>query len=202
MPKIAIIDYGVGNLRSVENGLKRAGAETIITHSSEEIAESDALILPGVGAFMPAAKTLQAIKKDVLDFVKEGKPLLGVCLGMQLLLSRSYEGGVTEGLDLFEGEVVPLPATIKSPQMGWNTLEIVKNNALLTGIEDGVYVYFVHSYVPRPKDNRSVMAYTDYGGKFPSVMASGNIYATQFHPEKSSTTGLRILSNFVDTITR
>jgi len=202
MPKIAVIDYGVGNLRSVENGLKRAGAETIITHSSKEIAESDALILPGVGAFMPAAKTLQAIKKDVLDFVEEGKPLLGICLGMQLLLSRSYEGGVTEGLDLFEGEVISLPATIKSPQMGWNTLEIVKDNALLRGIEDGAYVYFVHSYVPRPKDNRIVIAYTDYGGKFPSVMASSNIYATQFHPEKSSTTGLRILRNFVDTITR
>jgi len=202
VPKIAIVDYGVGNLRSVKNGLERAGAETTITHSPREIANSDALILPGVGAFIPAVKNLQPIKREVLNLVGEGKPLLGICLGMQLLFSRSYEGGVTEGLNFFEGEIVPLPNTVKTPHMGWNALEIVKDNLLLSGIEDGAYVYFVHSYVPKVKDTRDVVAYTDYGVRFPSVIASGNVYATQFHPEKSSDNGLRILKNFVEIVKR
>lgn len=202
VPTIAIIDYGVGNLRSVKNGLERAGADSIITHSPEEIAKSDALILPGVGAFIPAVKNLQSIKREVLGFAEEGKPLLGICLGMQLLFSKSYEGGVAEGLSFFEGEIVPLPETVKSPHMGWNTLEITKDSSLLKGIKNGAYVYFVHSYIPKPKDNMHVVAYTDYGVRFPSVIASGNIYATQFHPEKSSDNGLKILKNFVNIVKR
>jgi len=196
------VNYGVGNLRSISKGLEKSGANVEITHSAEDLRNSDAIVLPGVGAFAPAVKNMSSIADVVAEAMKNGKPMLGVCLGLQLLFTRSSEGGSVRGLDFVSGEVVKLPDNVKTPQMGWNTLNIVQSHPLLEGVKDSSYVYFVHSYYPQPSDPEVIVATTEYGVRFPSMVAKKNLFATQFHPEKSSKTGLTILKNFVRVVKR
>ena len=199
---MAVVNYGVGNLRSIRRGLERSGAQVHITHSPNDLRKSDAIVLPGVGAFAPAVKNLVPITDVLNAAMEDGKPILGVCLGLQLLFTRSNEGGSIQGLDFISGDIVKLPENVKTPQMGWNTLNIVQSHPLLEGVKDGSYVYFVHSYYPQPSDPQVIVATTEYGVRFPSLVAKNNLFATQFHPEKSSKTGLVILKNFVRIVKR
>jgi glutamine amidotransferase len=194
---VAVVNYGVGNLRSIKRGLEKSGANVEITHSPTDLRSFDALVLPGVGAFAPAVKNIAPMADVVAEAMKNGKPILGVCLGLQLLFTRSSEGGSIRGLDFISGNIVKLPENVKTPQMGWNTLNIVQFHPLLEGVKDGSYVYFVHSYYPQPSDPDVIVATTEYGIRFPSLVAKKNLFATQFHPEKSSKTGLIMLKNFV-----
>ena len=196
MPTAAIINYEVGNLFSIECGLKKVGFHTEIVSSPSQLKNKDAVVLPGVGSFSAAVNQLEPYRLKILDLVKSGTPLLGVCLGMQLFFSSSEEG-TGKGLDLFGGRVVGLPRSVKIPHMGWNTLRIVNENGLLEGIEDESFLYFVHSYFPIPADKDIVVADTAYGTTFASVVAENNVFGTQFHPEKSGEKGLAILANFV-----
>ena len=199
---MAVVNYGVGNLRNITRGLEKSGAAVEITHNPTNLRRSDAIVLPGVGAFAPAVKNMAPIADVVAEAMKSGKPILGVCLGLQLLFTRSSEGGSVNGLDFISGDIVKLPGTVKTPQMGWNTLNIVQSHPLLEGVKDGSYVYFVHSYYPQPSDQQVIVATTEYGVRFPSMVAKKNLFATQFHPEKSSKTGLTILKNFVRIVKR
>jgi glutamine amidotransferase len=199
---VAVVNYGVGNLRSIKRGLEKSGAAVEITHNPTSLRGSDAIVLPGVGAFAPAVKNMAPIADVVADAMEEGKPIFGVCLGLQLLFTRSSEGGSVKGLGFLSGDIVKLPETVKAPQMGWNTLNIVQAHPLLDGVKDGSYVYFVHSYYPQPTDPDVIVATTEYGVRFPSMVAKKNLFATQFHPEKSSKTGLTILKNFVRVVKR
>jgi len=199
---VAVVNYGVGNLRSIRRGLEKSGAAVTITHSPTDLRSSDAIVLPGVGAFAPAVKNMASIADVVAEAMKNGTPILGVCLGLQLLFTRSSEGGSVKGLDFISGDVVKLPDTVKTPQMGWNTLNIVQSHPLLEGVKDGSYVYFVHSYYPQPTDTDVIVATTEYGVMFASMVAKKNLFATQFHPEKSSKTGLTMLKNFVKIVKR
>ncbi len=194
---MAVVNYGVGNLRSIRKGLEKSGATVQITHNPKDLRSSDAIVLPGVGAFAPAVKNMAPITDVVAEAMKNGTPILGVCLGLQLLFTRSSEGGSVRGLDFISGEVVKLPESLKIPQMGWNTINFANSHPLLEGIKDHSYVYFVHSYYPQPTDPKVIVATTEYGVRFASMVAKKNIFATQFHPEKSSKTGLTILKNFV-----
>ena len=196
------MNYGVGNLRSIRRGLEKSGAAVKITHSPTDLLSSDAIVLPGVGAFAPAVKNMAPIADVVVEAMKNGKTILGVCLGLQLLFTESSEGGSVKGLDFISGEIVKLPDTMKTPQMGWNTLNIEQSHPLLDGVKDGSYVYFVHSYYPKPIDSGVVLATTEYGVRFASMIAKKNLLATQFHPEKSSKTGLTMLKNFVRIVKR
>lgn len=195
-PKIAILDYGVGNLRSVERGLARCGAAAVITGDAGVIESSDALVLPGVGAFCDATKQLKKFEKILK---KNEKPLLGICLGMQLLFTESEEDGLHRGLNLMQGRVVKLPKSVKIPQMGWNSISVKRKSALLKGIKDGEYFYFVHSYYAAPEED-VITATAEYGVKFAAVVEKSNLYATQFHPEKSGKAGLRMLKNFIEIV--
>jgi glutamine amidotransferase len=198
LPQVAVVNYGVGNLRSVKKGLEKSGAKVLITNNPRKLIESDAIVLPGVGAFAPAVKNLVPLSDALKQTVKDGKPLFGICLGLQLFFTESSEGGSsTSGLDFISGNVVKLPDNVKTPQMGWNTIDIVKSHPMLEGVPDRSYVYFVHTYVPKPSERNVIVATTEYGVKFPSIVAKQNLFATQFHPEKSSKTGLTILENFV-----
>ena len=198
---IGIIDYGVGNLFSLCSSCKAIGQEAFVSGDASELAKADRLILPGVGAFEDAAKKLR--DSGMADFVRqqaaEGKPLLGICLGMQLLFERSYEYGCHEGLGLLKGQVVPmegkLPAELKIPHMGWNALE-VKGGKLLSGM-NGQYVYFVHSFFAENCDD-SLSAVTQYGIPITAAVEKGNVYGCQFHPEKSGNVGLTILRKFAE----
>ena len=199
---MAVVNYGVGNLRSIRRGLEKSGADVKITHSPTDLLSSDAIVLPGVGAFAPAVQNMTPIADVVAEAMKNGKPILGVCLGLQLLFTRSSEGGSVKGLDFISGDIVKLPDAVKTPQMGWNTLNIEQSHPMLDGVKDGSYVYFVHSYYPKPIDSDVVVATTEYGVRFASMVAKRNLLATQFHPEKSSKTGLMMLKNFVRIVKR
>ncbi len=201
MPQAVIFDYGVGNLLSLKTALEKVGLETIIGESTRELEDADAIALPGVGAFTAAASKLGSIKEKVLTKVKEGTPLIGICLGLQLFFEKSEEGP-GKGLALFKGKTVRLPNTVKVPHMGWNTLNLVKQNELFDGVKDGSYVYFVHSLYPIPDSKSIVCTETEYGICFTSTIASKNIYGTQFHPEKSGDIGLTILKNFAKAVVR
>lgn len=198
---IAVVDYGVGNLFSLSASLDYVGFDTKITSVEEEIRKADKIILPGVGAFKPAMdRLLQSGLKEVIDEeVKNGKPLLGICLGMQLLFERSHEYGIHEGLGYIKGEVIGMEGRVrpetKVPQMGWNRLNIKKDNPILKYIKDGEYVYFVHSYFASGCDS-AIVASVDYDVTVPAVVNCNNVYGTQFHPEKSSMTGLGLLKAF------
>ncbi len=201
MAKAVIFDYGVGNLLSLKTALEKAGFTASIGTSAKDLAKADAIALPGVGSFTAASSKLDAVKETLQTKVKEGTPLLGICLGLQLFFEESEEGpGV--GLAFFKGRNVQLPSTVKVPHMGWNTLNIVRQNELLEGIAEGTYVYFVHSLYPVPKDQSIICTTTKYGTTFTSAVASKNIYGTQFHPEKSGDVGLKILKNFAKTVVK
>lgn len=198
---IGIIDYGVGNLFSLKSSFNAVGVETFVSGDASRLAEADGLVLPGVGAFSDAAQKLRESALD--DFVrrqaKQGVPLLGICLGMQLLFERSCEYGEHEGLGLLKGQVVPmaqkLPAEYKVPHMGWNSLRLHKDSKLFRNTKDGAYVYFVHSYFATGCED-SLAAVTDYGIPITAAVEKGNIFGCQFHPEKSGKVGLDILKSF------
>ena len=201
MAKAVIFDYGVGNLLSLKTALEKAGFSVTIGINSADLADADAIALPGVGSFTASLERLDTVKETLRKKVSEGTPILGICLGMQLFFESSEEGPGA-GLSFFEGRVVQLPRTVKVPHMGWNTLNIVQPNELLEGIAEGTYVYFVHSLYPAPKDPSIVVTRTDYGTTFTSAVAKANIYGTQFHPEKSGDVGLKILKNFQKIVVR
>ncbi|MBC8446824.1 MAG: imidazole glycerol phosphate synthase subunit HisH [Chloroflexi bacterium] len=213
---IAIVDYGMGNLRSVEKAVERVGGQAVITAEPEMLQAAQGMILPGVGAFGDAMQNLRArrLVKPLLRQITAGKPFLGICLGMQLLFEESEEMGHHQGLGLLRGQVVRLPsaplrpcspaplppcspAPLRVPHTGWNQLHIRQESPLLTGVTDGSYAYFVHSYYVAPADEAIVLATTDYGRDYASVVARGNLFGVQFHPEKSQEVGLRMLRNFV-----
>ncbi len=197
---IAIIDYQMGNLRSVQKGFEKVGHEAVITSDHAVLERADKVVLPGVGAFGDAIAELKRreLVEPVRQAVNSGKPFLGICLGLQLLFDVSYEGGVHEGLGIMPGEVVrfDLQAEFKVPHIGWNQLNFRQPSPLIAGLDDGVYCYFVHSYHVVPKDREVIAAETDYGGPFCSMIRRENLFATQFHPEKSQRDGLHMLANF------
>ena len=202
--EITVVDYGLGNLRSVTRGLERAGATVEITDDPGALSAADGVVLPGVGAFGEGMDNAGPFREALVEEAEAGTPLFGICLGMQMLLTTSeeakYDGeGDAEGLDLIPGTNLRFPDSVKVPQMGWNELDVQRDHPLVEGI-DGEYAYFVHSYYADPEDDDTVVATTDYGVEFPSIVANeaGNVFGTQFHPEKSGETGLRILRNFVD----
>ena len=191
---IAIIDYGSGNLRSISNAFRRIGADALVTSSSKTMDEADAIVLPGVGAFGSAMEKLEESRETILENIGEGKPFLGICLGLQVLLNESQESPGVRGLGLVPGRVLRIPPGNKVPHMGWNQLIIKRDSQLLDGVDDE-YFYFVHSYHAEPEGD-VVSATTDYGIEMTAVIEKDNIHATQFHPEKSGEAGLDILRNF------
>jgi glutamine amidotransferase len=201
MAKAVILDYGVGNLLSLKIALEQTGLSVTIGTTSADLADADAIALPGVGSFTASLEKLGTVKDTLEQKMSEGTPILGICLGMQLFFEASEEGP-GDGLSFFQGKVVQLPRTVKVPHMGWNTLNIVRPNELLDGIAEGTYVYFVHSLYPNPADKSIVLTRTEYGTTFTSTIAKGNIYGTQFHPEKSGDIGLKILKNFARAVVR
>jgi len=220
---IAIIDYGMANLRSVEKALARVGGSPVITGDPEVIARAERVVLPGVGAFCACMSNLNArgLNQAVVQAIHSGKPFLGICVGLQMLFDTSSEMGLNTGLSLLPGRVVKFfeeqPPTqpvisenlgarlassecdreLKVPHMGWNVLDVKKESQILCGLEAGSRVYFVHSYYPIPSDPSIISGVSDYGGEFCCAVESGNIAATQFHPEKSGAIGLQILRNFL-----
>ena len=199
---IQIIDYGMGNLRSVQKALQHVGAEAEVVRNPAELNESHKLILPGVGAVRDAMAHLNDAgwTEPIVNHVRSGRPLLGICLGMQLLFDASDEGGDVPCLGLLKGRVVRFNVSdpaIKVPHMGWNGLSVARPDCpLLNGLEDGCEVYFVHSYFAMPTDQNIIVATTDHGGEFCAVVQQDNLLATQFHPEKSQANGLKMLENF------
>jgi glutamine amidotransferase len=199
-PRVGICDYGVGNLRSVERALVAGGAQAVVSADPSELAECDGLVLPGVGAFAVAAMALRerGIDSAVAEMVQRGHPILGICLGFQLLFSHSDEGAGGAGLGLLPGRVRRIdPGRGKVPHMGWNRLALTRSSALLGGLAGGEHVYFVHSYTAIPDDAQDVVATTDHGGDIVAAVERGSISGTQFHPEKSGSAGLRVYANFV-----
>lgn len=201
---IAIVDYGVGNLFSLKSSFDAINENAVVTSDAETIKKSDKIILPGVGAFSDAAKKLEdtGLGKLIVDEAKNGKPILGICLGMQLLFKKSYEFGEFDGLGLLDGEIVPMagiiPENLKIPHIGWNSLEFKKpSSKLFKYIKNGDFVYFVHSFYAA-KCDLSISAVTDYGMPITASVESGNIYGCQFHPEKSGNIGLNILKAFCE----
>jgi len=196
--KVAIIDYGVGNLRSVEKAFAATGCKAIISDDESVLRAAQKLVLPGVGAFAACMKALN--ERGFVSLVHEralaGTPLLGVCVGMQLLFDESDEFGSTRGLGLLRGSVQRFGNELVVPQVGWNRIHQKQRHALFEEIEDGAFCYFVHSFYCQPRDEKVVAGETDYGGRYASVVAQGNICGVQFHPEKSQEVGLRMLKNF------
>ncbi len=227
---IAIIDYGMGNLRSVEKGFLKVGVDVTVTHKPDDVEKAKGIVLPGVGAFKDCMRELTNLEliDPVVDAIKQGKPYLGICLGLQVLFSESEEFGRCRGLDIFRGKVVKFEfgvksqesvvkklkqipnanilthnsklLTLKIPHMGWNELNIKNNNPLLYGIPDKSYFYFVHSYYVVPEDKNIITTTTGYGIEFASMISTDTIFAVQFHPEKSQAPGLRLLKNFGDIV--
>ncbi|MBI1909253.1 MAG: imidazole glycerol phosphate synthase subunit HisH [Deltaproteobacteria bacterium] len=197
---IAVVDYGMGNLRSVAKALETVRATVEITRDPKKIKTADRLVLPGVGAFADCMANLKkfSLIEPLKEFIASGRPFLGVCLGLQLLFEEGEEFGRHEGLGILKGKVVrlSLPATLKIPHMGWNQIKKKKENALLKNIKDGTDFYFVHSYVVVPKEKSVIATTTHYGGEFVSSVAKDNLFACQFHPEKSQAAGLKLLEAF------
>lgn len=196
---IAIVDYGMGNLRSVEKGFLKAGVDAKVTNKPDVVQKAHGVVLPGVGAFKDCMRELTNLEltDTITEAIKKGKPYLGICLGLQVLFSESEEFGRCRGLDIFKGKVLRFThAELKIPHMGWNEMKIRRSNLLLKGIPDNNYFYFVHSYYVMPEDDSIISGTTDYGIDFTSMIWKDNIYAVQFHPEKSQTAGLKLLENF------
>jgi len=198
---IALVDYGMGNLRSVEKAVQHVGGVVHVVRSTGELSGVDRLVLPGVGAFGDCMRNLkrQGLVDSLKDFIRSGKPFLGICLGYQALFEWSEEEKGIKGLGVFKGGVIRFPdSQLKVPQIGWNQIQIQTSACpLLRGVQDGSYVYFVHSYFPQPAEASLVCTETDYGIHFASMIWQRNIFACQFHPEKSQRVGLQILENFV-----
>lgn len=194
---ISIVDYGMGNLKSVENALNFLGIKSVITSDREVILNSDGVILPGVGAFPDAINNIRkdGIDKVLKEAVRKDKPLLGICLGMQLLFDESDEVRLTEGLGLIKGKIKKFDINLKIPHMGWNSLNILKNSPILEGVKDGSYAYFVHSYYAELEED-SLDADSFYGINVPAAVSKGNVFGLQFHPEKSGDAGIKMLKNF------
>ncbi|MBE7446190.1 MAG: imidazole glycerol phosphate synthase subunit HisH [Planctomycetia bacterium] len=203
---IAIVDYGMGNLRSVEKAFERLGFDVKVTDNPNEVRNADKLVLPGVGAFKDAMDGLRqrGFIEPIIKWIRSGKPFLGICLGLQLLFSKGYEDGEHEGLDIIPGKVIRFqfsedgtPGKLKVPHMGWNQINFRKENIpILNNVPCNAYMYFVHSYYVCPVDEGVIATETEYGVRFTSMIWNNNIFATQFHPEKSQECGLTILKNF------
>ena len=204
---IAIIDYGMGNLRSVQKGFEKIGVEAVVTADPQVVLQADRVVLPGVGAFRDCMRNLEqgGFVEPILRVIREGRPFLGICVGMQLLFTDSVEFGLYQGLNVIPGHVLRFPddmrvadERLKVPQMGWNQLRFKRRPPAFEGIAEGSNVYFVHSYYVKPDSDDVVATTTDYGFEFCSSVWQDNIVATQFHPEKSQDVGLRILKNFAE----
>ena len=199
---IGIVDYGAGNLKNVKNGLRRLGADSVITDDISVLGACEKLIIPGVGAFGDGMDAMA--ERNLIPFidgwVEEGRMLLGICLGMQLLFERSYEMGVHEGLGYIEGEVVPfdIPEEYKVPHMGWNELVISREDSIVKGVDNGEYVYFVHSFHADVTHDENLIAFSEYHVDVPAIVRKDNVIGMQFHPEKSDVTGMKLLKNFLD----
>jgi glutamine amidotransferase len=194
---IAIIDYGLGNLRSVKYALDRLGVDSLLTEQAAALESAEAVILPGVGAFGEAMENLRQLKLvEPIRRVAREKPFLGICLGMQLLFTNSQEHGLHGGLDIIPGDVVRFDPGLTVPHMGWNQVEQAHESPLFGGINDGAYFYFAHSYFVQPADSMAAIGVTEYGGKYASTVQSGQVFGTQYHPEKSGAVGLKMLENF------
>ncbi len=202
--KLVIVDYGAGNLHSVARAVTHAGARPRITSRPQYVLDAEALIVPGVGAAADTMLNLHrhGLVEPIREYIASGRPFMGVCMGQQSLFDVSEEGGEHQCLGVLPGRVVRLPPGLKVPHMGWNQVRIVRPHPIFEEIPDGSYFYFVHSYYPQPDDPAVVIGETDYGVKFPSVVARDNVVATQFHPEKSGDMGLRMYSNFLRIATR
>ncbi len=204
---IAIVDYDMGNLRSVEKAFERVGADAVVTRDLRVIDGASHVVLPGVGAFKACMDNLEryGLVDTIIRNIESGKPFLGICLGLQLLFEESTEDGIHKGLGLIKGRVVRFPSNLKEgeeelkvPHMGWNDIKRKKDSPLLRGVPDGSFFYFVHSYYAAPEDSSVILTTTEYGMEFTSSIAKDNILACQFHPEKSQTIGLQVLGNFKD----
>lgn len=200
--KIAIVDYGMGNLRSVEKAFEFIGAKAKITDNSEEIMSSSGILLPGVGAFPDAMENIKKLGLDKVlkEVVKNGTPLMGICLGMQLLFEESDEVRITEGLGFLKGKIKKFEIDLKIPHMGWNDLIIDKPCEILKDVEEGSYVYFVHSFYAQIEEEGVLNAHSFYGIDTPAVVSKGNVFGLQFHPEKSGEPGMQMLKNFWELI--
>jgi len=196
MVKVAIFDYGAGNIFSLKSSLEKNEAHVDIITNLKKIKDYSGLLLPGVGNFDPAIKSLTPSKVDIQELVKNQVPLLGICLGMEMFFEKSEEGKL-EGLGVLEGEVILLPNKFKIPHMGWNDLQIKKPSVLLEGVKEGSWVYFVHSYRVKPKNDDIIKADSDYGINVPAVIETETLFGTQFHPEKSSKVGSIMIKNFL-----
>mgnify|MGYP001413766133 CR=1 FL=1 len=197
MVNLAIFDYGAGNIFSLKNSLEKSGATVDVITNFDKPNIYSGLLLPGVGNFDPAVKSIrQYSKTDFKDFVKDNTPVLGICLGLEMFFEKSEEGH-EKGLSVIDGEVIILPPSMKVPHMGWNNLEIKKSGKLLEGVKNGSWVYFVHSYRVKPFDDDIITAESDYGIKVPAVIEKNNFFGTQFHPEKSSKVGKIMIENFL-----
>jgi len=202
---IAIVDYGMGNLRSVEKGFLKVGVDARIVSDRKAVEDARGVVLPGVGAFKDCIKNLTDadLTDAIIKSIRKGKPFLGICLGLQVLFSESEEFGTCKGLDVFRGKVVRFPeAGLKVPHMGWNNVRIARRPPIFDGIGDNSYFYFVHSFFVAPEDNGIVAGTTEYGSEFTSMVWKDNIIATQFHPEKSQELGLKILKGFGEFVKR
>ena len=213
--RVAILDMGLGNLLSIRRGIERASAgigsgsitgphaEVIIAQRDAEAGCADAVVIPGVGAFRDGANALAGRFGGVVGRIRSGEiPALGICLGMQLLFTRSFEGGEYPGLGVISGDVVRLPDSVKVPHMGWNSIRIVRSGELVRGIPDGEHFYFVHSYYCRPGEEGVTVAETEYGVHIPAIVEKGRVFGTQFHPEKSGEAGRTIIRNFLEAAKR
>lgn len=199
---ITVIDYDAGNLKSVEKALQSLGEDVLVTRDRQELLSADKVILPGVGNFGDAMEKLEGfgLVNVIQDVIRQGKPFLGICLGLQLLFERSEEAPGVKGLGILKGEILRIPDGdgLKVPHIGWNSLKLQNQGRLFVGLEEEPYVYFVHSYYLKAADSQIVKAVTEYGVPIDASVEQGNVYACQFHPEKSSRTGLAILKNFAE----
>jgi imidazole glycerol-phosphate synthase subunit HisH len=199
---IAVVDYGIGNLRSAEKALQHLGADARLTADASDIAGAEAVVLPGVGNF---GACMRALRESGLEAVTrtaatDGRPFLGICVGMQMLFDRSDESPGVAGLGVISGTITRLPETVRLPQMGWNTLEASPGSRLVAGLPDPAWCYFVHTFAPDPADDADVAAWCEYGRRFAAAVEQGPVWATQFHPEKSGEVGLALLGNFVSAV--
>ena len=201
-PRIAVVDYGIGNLRSAEKALQHLDADASLTSDIGAIENADAVVLPGVGAFGACMQALRAAGLEAVTkaAATDGRPFLGICIGMQMLFDSSAETPAVAGLGVVPGRVTLLPTAERLPQMGWNTLEITAGSRLAAHLPDPAWLYFVHSFAPEPDDDDVVAAWCDYGRRFAAAVEIGPLWATQFHPEKSGAVGMRMLANFVEAV--